>query len=49
MIRRIIPGDIEPIIEIYNQAIEAGFQTAFTEPIQWQDRIEWFNGHLHAG
>lgn len=33
-------------MEIYNQAIIAGFQTAFTEPVTVVDRTGWFNEHM---
>lgn len=37
--------DLESIVEIYNQAIDAKFQTGFTERTNVDDRIEWFNEH----
>ena len=37
--------DLENIVEIYNQAIDAKFQTGFTELIKVDDRIDWFNEH----
>ncbi len=37
--------DLESIVEIYNQAIDAKFQTGFTERTNVDDRIGWFNEH----
>jgi len=37
--------DLESIVDIYNQAIDAKFQTGFTERIKADDRIDWFNEH----
>lgn len=45
MIRHAAIQDLERITAIYNQAIDAGFQTAFTEHLQANDRIGWFNEH----
>lgn len=45
MIRIAQPTDLEAIIEIYNQAIRAQFETADTEEIAPADRLEWFNAH----
>ncbi len=45
MIRTAQFDDLETIVEIYNQAIDARFQTGFTERITLDDRIEWFNEH----
>jgi len=43
MIRLAQPGDIESVVEIYNQAIEAKFQTAFTDKLDIAERTEWFS------
>ena len=48
MIRIAKPADLQAITDIYNQAIEARFQTAFTEPFRAADRVGWFNDHLPA-
>jgi L-amino acid N-acyltransferase YncA len=37
--------DLESITGIYNQAIDAKFQTAFTERVTVADRAEWFQQH----
>jgi phosphinothricin acetyltransferase len=47
MIRTAQFKDLESIIEIYNQAIDAKFQTGFTEPLKVEDRIGWFYEHTH--
>ena len=47
MIREAQTGDLEAITAIYNQAIEARFQTCFTEPMNTEDRLGWFQHH-HA-
>jgi L-amino acid N-acyltransferase YncA len=46
MIRAAIPGDIDRVVEIYNQAIDARFQTAFTERLQVADRVAWLDEHI---
>lgn len=48
MIRLATIEDIESVVEIYNQAIEAGFQTAFMERQSVTDRMGWFKEHLVA-
>ena len=48
MIRAAIPTDIETVVAIYNQAISAGFQTAFTEPQSVEERAVWFTEHLNS-
>jgi L-amino acid N-acyltransferase len=45
MIRKARIEDIEDITGIYNQAIEAGFQTAFTETFSPEERVGWFYEH----
>ena len=45
MIRHAELQDLPAITEIYNQAIEAGFQTAFTEKFKPEERIAWFEEH----
>lgn len=37
--------DLESIVEIYNQAIDAGFQTAFTQRYNTEDKVAWFYEH----
>ena len=37
--------DLAQIVEIYNQAIEAGKNTADTETLTIHERMEWFNSH----
>ena len=37
--------DLESIIEIYNQAVNAKFETADITEINLSDRIEWFLSH----
>ena len=46
MIRTAQFGDLERIIEIYNQAIDAKFQTGFTERVKVEDRVGWFYEHV---
>lgn len=46
MIRLATIDDIDSVVEIYNQAIDARFQTAFMERLSVADRMEWFNEHL---
>ena len=38
-------NDLAAIVEIYNQAIEAGENTADTETLSIEDRTEWFESH----
>lgn len=45
MIRIATQDDLGAIVEIYNQAIAAGYQTAFTEPVTVSGRLQWFNEH----
>jgi len=45
MIRLATRSDLAQITAIYNEAIDAKFQTAYTEPLQVADRVEWFEGH----
>ena len=45
MIRAARIEDLENITGIYNQAIEARFQTCFTVPMQTSDRLSWFYEH----
>lgn len=45
MIRLAQPTDLETIIDIYNQAIRAQFETADTEEVDLADRLEWFQAH----
>jgi L-amino acid N-acyltransferase YncA len=46
MIRIAVVEDLASITEIYNQAIEVGFQTAFTETFRTEDRVDWFYAHI---
>ncbi len=41
-------GDLEKIVEIYNQAIAAGEKTADITPVTANDRKKWFKGHTPA-
>ena len=45
MIRIAKIEDLENIVEIYNQAIDAGFQTAFTQRYKTEDKVDWFYEH----
>lgn len=46
MIRLATYDDIESVVEIYNQAIDTGFQTGFMERLSVADRAGWFKEHL---
>lgn len=48
MIRIAAISDLGAITGIYNQAIDAGFQTAYTERFRTEDRIAWFREHTDA-
>ncbi|MCD6010988.1 MAG: N-acetyltransferase [Flavipsychrobacter sp.] len=48
MIRIAAISDLEAITGIYNQAIDAGFQTAFTERLKTEDRVGWFEEHTES-
>ncbi len=48
MIRIATIDDLEVITNIYNQAIDAGFQTAFTERLNAGERVGWFTEHSSA-
>lgn len=48
MIRIATIDDLEVITNIYNQAIDAGFQTAFTERLDAGERVGWFKEHSSA-
>jgi L-amino acid N-acyltransferase YncA len=48
MIRKAIATDIDRVVEIYNQAILAGFQTADTETFSIAEKQVWFNTHLDS-
>ena len=43
MIRTANIGDLEAVVEIYNQAIDAGFQTAFTRRFRPEEKVGWFH------
>lgn len=45
MIRVANIDDLEAMVEIYNQAIDAKFQTAFTEKYRPEDKTNWFYEH----
>jgi L-amino acid N-acyltransferase YncA len=45
MVRIADINDLESIVAIYNQAIDARFQVAFTERFATEDRIDWFREH----
>ena len=49
MIRVAKTGDLESIVGIYNQAIDAGFQTAYRERHTVAGRANWFAEHLDPG
>ncbi|MBI9063828.1 MAG: N-acetyltransferase [Marinilabiliaceae bacterium] len=37
--------DLEAIVEIYNQAVRAQFETADTEEVDITERLQWFRDH----
>lgn len=37
--------DTKSIVDIYNQAVRAGFETADTEEVDVKDRSDWFEKH----
>jgi L-amino acid N-acyltransferase YncA len=43
MIRTANIDDLKAVVEIYNQAIDAGFQTAFTKRFKPEERVGWFH------
>jgi L-amino acid N-acyltransferase YncA len=45
MIRRASINDVEAITDIYNHAVDAQFQTAYTEKHSTEDRARWLNEH----
>ncbi|MCF8309194.1 MAG: GNAT family N-acetyltransferase [Bacteroidales bacterium] len=45
-IRKASLDDHPTIIDIYNQAVEAGFQTADTEKVTYEEALNWMRGHL---
>jgi phosphinothricin acetyltransferase len=47
MIRRAQTSDLRGIIDIYNHAIAAQFQTAITEPYTEEEGITWLQAHLN--
>ena len=49
MIRDAQTGDLEAITTIYNQAIDARFQTCFTEPLKCEERLGWLQQHMADG
>lgn len=38
--------DLESIVDIYNSAVRAGFETADTREIKWSERLPWFRDHI---
>ena len=46
MIRLAKNEDLESVVEIYNHAVDAKFQTAFTERFKVEDRVAWFQQYL---
>ena len=46
MVRLAKIEDVESVVEIYNQAIDARFQTGFMERHSVAGRMDWFRGHL---
>ena len=48
MVRIATTDDLEAIVEIYNLAIAARFQTCFTEPFTVDTRLSWFQEHKPA-
>lgn len=47
MIRVANINDLNGILDIYNQAIAAGFQTAFEEPFDEVEGTKWLGSHLN--
>jgi len=45
MIRLAQGTDLKAIVEIYNQAVRAQFETADTEEVEITDRLQWFRDH----
>jgi L-amino acid N-acyltransferase YncA len=45
MIRPARIEDLPQIVDIHNQAIDAGFQTCFTTKSRPEERVAWFNEH----
>jgi len=46
MIRLAHQDDLEAILEIYNQAVRAQFETADTKEVEIKDRLQWFRDHM---
>lgn len=44
-IRPAVPADLPIVVDIYNQAVHAGFQTGDLTPVTIQSRQAWFDGH----
>ena len=38
--------DLKSIVQVYNQAVAAGYQTADTDPVTTEDRKEWYLNHV---
>jgi phosphinothricin acetyltransferase len=45
MIRTAVQNDLPAIVDIYNQAIDAKFQTGFTKRLKTEERQAWFLEH----
>lgn len=48
MIRPVTLHDLEPVIEIYNQAIRAKFKTGYTTPMIPHDRLKWLESYVNG-
>ncbi|HEY0020681.1 MAG TPA: GNAT family N-acetyltransferase [Longimicrobium sp.] len=44
-IRSAVPSDLPDVVSIYNQAVEAGFQTGDLTPVSVESRQAWFDSH----
>jgi phosphinothricin acetyltransferase len=45
LIRDASIGDLEAIVNIYNYAVHAQFETADIDQVNWKRRMGWFKGH----
>ncbi|MEZ5002830.1 MAG: N-acetyltransferase family protein [Chitinophagales bacterium] len=45
MIRKLAYADLSAVNEIYNQAVQNGFQTADLEEVDASSRLEWYQFH----
>ena len=48
MIRGATIADVGEVVDIYNQAIDAGFQTAYTTRFNVEERMKWFQQHIDS-